>query len=92
MRGQLFTATLLLTCCCGGVGAAAGVHMPIKKKFTKARVGDNGTSIRQQRFYSKLKPRHQLLPSLLSLVNSLVTLVWVDGLLALSPHHLIEGS
>ena len=41
------------------------------KKF--ATVNVTGTTIKQQRFYSKLKARHQLLPSLLALVNSLAT-------------------
>ena len=78
---SLLLLLLLTSCCCPSchaakAGAKAGGGavkdaMP-RKKYAKVRV-DNGTTIRQQRFYAKLKPRHQLLPSLLDLVNSLAT-------------------
>ena len=54
---------------------AAGKSKSSRKErvslFTKVNV--TGATVKQQRFYSKLKPRHQLLPSLLALINSLAT-------------------
>ena len=53
------------------VKVTAAVSRRRDKKYASVNV--TGTTIKQQRFYAKLKPRHQLLPSLLALVNSLAT-------------------